>query len=171
MMHHHWKIGIIAGSFACLCLTGPIAQSAGTTQKVTLFFSDDNLIGSADCAAVRATSRNIAATGNPLDTALRLLLRGPTKEEQADGLVAFYEHPVLDGSAHESKRPLRYYYRGVSVIDGVATVKFSKDALSYFNRPGCQKTIVTEPIVKTLEQFGNVKDVRIVVGIEQILGK
>lgn len=85
-----------------------VATSGGARQVLVFFSFDPN-----DPAVVRAVPRLIPTTANPLEGALRELLRGPTDEERAQGLSSPFSSDTVD------------FLNFARVENGVAIVDFA----------------------------------------------
>lgn len=121
------------------------------TMGVTLYFGNQDIIASSDCAAVLPTTRRIQKTVSVADAALRLLFQGPTAAEKSAGMTASFEM---------FERPLGDFYQGVTITNGVATVRFTEAALDYLNNAACIQDTVKAPIEQTLLQFPSIKSIQ-----------
>lgn len=116
--------------------------------EIKLFFSNPELPAYPDdCGAGVFVKRKIPATRQVADAALKMLFKGPTVEEKANGMA---------GNA-----PLGDYYLGVKIKKGEAIVNFRRGAEKYLHVSGaiCEQEMVLTPIVKTLKQFSPIKSV------------
>ncbi|HEX2878588.1 MAG TPA: GerMN domain-containing protein, partial [Polyangiaceae bacterium] len=102
--------------------------------------------------------RSIAKTPRVADAALRLLFQGVTPDERKAGLTSSFAG--LTDSASNPVEPLSSYYQGVTISNGVATVKFTNAALTYLNNTACIQATVKAPIEQTLLQFPTVQRIQ-----------
>lgn len=126
----------------------------GGTQEmmsVTLHFGDQKIIAVSDCSATKPVIRSIVKTASVADSALRLLFQGVTQAEKAQGLVSIFD---------SFERPLAESYRGVSIANGLATVKFTEAAMDYLNSAACMQQAVKASIEQTLLEFPSIHSVQ-----------
>jgi hypothetical protein len=133
------------------------ADSAATLQ-IKLYFGDAAVIAARDCSATQPVTRTIAKTPRVADAALRLLFQGVTAAEQKAGLSSSFAG--LTDAQTKPIEPLLNFYQGVTIADGVATVKFTRPALTYLNNTACIQGTVKAPIENTLLQFPTVKRIQ-----------
>jgi hypothetical protein len=137
-------------------------ESTAATLEIKLYFGDAAVIQVSDCRATNAVIRKIAKTPRVADAVLRLLFQGVTAEEKKAGLSDSFAG-LMDPQS-QPVEPLLNYYQGVSITDGVATVKFTRPALKYLNGPACLQGTVKAPIEDTLLQFPTIKSVQYSIG-------
>ena len=135
---------------------------------VTVYFGDWATIRTSDCNATLPATRRIEKTSTIADTTLRMLFLGPTESEKASGMASSYE--ITEPVNGKIIPRLIDYYRGVTIVDGMATVKFDEGAEEYLEGGLCQQESARTPIVQTLFQFPSIHDVRFSVG-GRILGQ
>lgn len=133
-------------------------QTSDEKLSVKLYFGDREVIVESDCGATKAVTRTIPKTSSVADATLRLLFQGTTPQEEALGYSANFDWDT-DGMG-EPLEPLLSYYRGVTVVNGMATVKFTGGAMAYLNNTACMQAAVKAPIFDTLMQFPSVKNVQ-----------
>ncbi len=133
-------------------------QTSGETLSVTLYFGDREVIEESDCGATKPVKRTIAKTPSVADATLRLLFQGATPQERAQGYSSDFDWDS-DGMG-DPLEPLLSYYRGVTVVNGIATVKFTGGAMAYLNNTSCMQEAVKTPIFDTLMQFPSIKSIQ-----------
>ena len=126
---------------------------------VKLYFGDKKVIEESDCAATKPVARYIPKTSAVADATLRLLLQGVTPEiGEAQGLVSSFDNKT--GYFGENIESLLSYYHGITIVNGVATLKFSGEAMAYLNNTACTQEAVKGSIGDTLLQFPSIKKIQ-----------
>lgn len=134
------------------------AEPSVSTLQIKLYFGDAAIVAERDCRATKSVIRTIAKTPRVADAALRLLFQGVTPDEKKLGLTSSFAG--LTDSESKPVEPLLNYYKGITITNGVATVKFSNPALTYLNNTACIQATVKAPIEDTLLQFPSVKSIQ-----------
>ncbi|MSR86870.1 hypothetical protein EXS70_01720 [Candidatus Peribacteria bacterium] len=132
--------------------------STSGTMNVKLYFGDKKIMEESNCAATRSVTRQIPKTSAIADATLRLLLQGVTPADGEQGLVSGFDN--ISGYYGKDVGSLLSYYHGISVVNGVATVKFSGGAMAYLNNTACTQEEVKGSIGATLLQFPTIKSVQ-----------
>ena len=155
----------IAAALALLS-TFPSGAQAQPRQMAQVFFLHDTGKGMPEAVAV---ARTIPGTASVLKNALIALFKGPTEEERAKGLSAYFSPETVEDYNTECQKkrdagtlkPLGRYFIGATILhDGTAVIDFRPDAMCYLeNTPG-NASRVMEPIERTARQFPSVKDVQ-----------
>ncbi len=101
-----------------------------------------------DCEKVYATTRRVYLTESVAEAAILELLKGPSAAEQALGFVT----SIYPGTE----------LRSISVVDGTATVDFSKEFL-YAVAGSCHVQALSAQVAETLKQFPAIQNVKILV--------
>lgn len=133
-------------------------EPSAATLQIRLYFGDAAVIAARDCRATKSVVRTIVKTPRVADAALRLLFQGVTPDEKKAGLTSSFAG--LTNSDSKPIEPLLNYYQGITITNGVATIKFSSPALLYLNNTACIQATVKAPIENTLLQFPTVKSVQ-----------
>ncbi len=120
--------------------------------EVTMHFTDVIMLEKSDCRATRPVTRKVHATNNLVDSTLRLLFQGVSKDEKNQNLG--------DSFGFNSSEPLIKYYIGVTIKDGIAIVNFQKGAMVYLDGALCEQESVKAPIEKTLLEFPSIVEVK-----------
>jgi hypothetical protein len=119
--------------------------------NITAYFGNQAVINASDCRATIGVSRRIAQSANMADAVLKKLFTGTTVDEQANGIVDAFTGKSM---------PLITAYRGVNILDRIATVDFNQTGLEYLNAEACWQLQVKQSIERTLMQFSNVQQVQ-----------
>lgn len=138
------------------------AEQVDDVMGVTLFFTNKAVMIERDCGATKPVLRMTLKTTAVADAALRELFKGVTTEEAAMGVTDGFSAEYLQGAGYNYKdsKDLIDYYQGVSIENGIATVKFSQGAMAYLNAAICMQQIIKAPIEQTLLQFPTVSKVQ-----------
>jgi hypothetical protein len=122
----------------------PIEFDSSQTQKVKVFFSNNNLDPEISCNKVFSTEREISKTQTPAKAALEELLAGTIFKEQSDG----YFTNINSGVKIQS----------LTIADGVAHVDFDEQ-LQFQVGGSCRISAIRAQITETLKQFSTVTSV------------
>lgn len=133
----------------CALLAAGCLPTPPEGQSVQLhFYSEDDLRNASFDHPVVAT-REISASDDAMDAALRLLFAGPTEEEEGRGARTSGDLTRLG--------PL---YLGMWTDGAVVIVNFRREALEILNSAAARQLMAKEPIRRTLLQFPAIEDVQ-----------
>ncbi len=117
-------------------------------QSIKVFFGNNTLGSNGDCVTVYPINRTIGSTVAVARAAIDQLLAGPKASEKNDG----YFSNIAAGTTVQS----------INIIDGTATVDFSKE-LDENSGGSCKVSLIRSQIEQTLKQFSTVTKVIITV--------
>ena len=118
-------------------------------EMTTLLIYFNNMEKSEDCSQVYPVQREVFVTQTPAQTAINLLIAGPTAQEKGQGYVS----NIAEETALNS----------INIDDGTATVDFNE---SLDTSGSCAVQAVRAQITETLQQFPTVQEVEITINGE-----
>ncbi len=118
-----------------------------TPQKIKVYLYFVKYIESLDKLKLVCVERTIPATTTPLIDTLRLLIKGPTSQEESKGITSVF--------------PGNVKLLGVNVKNGIAYIDFNSEIETGIGIPMLQARLYQ--IIYTATQFPAVKKVRILI--------
>lgn len=139
-----------------LALKIPVVLPVGETQKIKVFFNNNNLDPEIFCHKVFPTEREIPKTEAVARAALEALLKGPNEVEKSAGYFTSINPGVK--------------IQKLTIADGTAKVDFDK-TLAQAVGGSCRVSAIRAQITETIKQFPTVKEVIIAIDgrVEDIL--
>ncbi len=131
--------------------TIPLKLLTTQTSSFNIFFQNDRLNSTRVCDTVFPVSRTVAQTSAVGRAALTELLRGPTKEEQAEG--------------YRIGLPENFEINSLIISGGVASVDLPSAIVQTLG-PCLQKRLY-EQLTNTLDGVPSVKEVRVILDSDQ----
>jgi len=125
-------------------VTVPVKINLGETQTVKLYFNNSQLDPQVSCNKVFATERIIPKQSTVGNTALNLLLKGPSADEKNAGFFTSINTNVT--------------LKKLTIQSGVAKADFDEQ-LQFQVGGSCRVSAIRAEITQTLKQFSTVKSV------------
>lgn len=134
-------------------------EPAPTRTEVALYYLDEEVVRTSHCEATARVVRVLEVAAPDAEAVLRSLFAGPSEAERERGIVSPFERTPNDPNAE----PLAASFLGAEVEGETIRLLFRSEAEAYLNAAACAQMAVKTSIERTLQAWGNVREVVYVV--------